>query len=94
MTTVAQVTRRELTKVRARARTGEGTFCGSVQREPSGWTRMLYSDQSYRWPYYHSGTNGAVCVSFSQAFDALIRDIGRIWGVNVERPWLLEEYDL
>lgn len=62
-------------------------FYGTVERYPTGgWTRSLTDRRGT--PYYHAGTvAGGIRPSAGEAFAALVVDVGRIWGVNIEGPW-------
>jgi hypothetical protein len=62
-------------------------FYGTVERyPPGGWIRTLSDWRGAT--YYHAGTvAGGIRSSPAEAFDALIVEVGRIWGVRTDGPW-------
>lgn len=61
-------------------------FYGTVERyPPGGWSRSLSDRRGVT--YYHAGTvAGGIRPSVGEAFDALVVDVGRIWGVKTDGP--------
>jgi hypothetical protein len=61
-------------------------FYGTVERyPPGGWIRTLCDQRGVT--YYRAGTvAGGIRSSSAEALDALIVDVGRIWGVRTDGP--------
>jgi hypothetical protein len=85
---------RELREIRLTITVDGQPFLGSVKRTPMGWRRHLFDRRGYRYLTYASGMEGGrVPHTAVQAVETLIADVGRIWGVDVDRSWYWDVED-